>query len=140
MVASNLLKITQNPAFELLDVPKSSLHHDGAGLFTSYTAGAKHHDGFILHGLWKAFDGFWEGTEGANIEVDGVLKRSHPQFVVVSSIEHVDGLALVKHRLEGLWFNFGTRGVRRADVVQAHRDDFGFLPYVHPVKRLILRE
>ena len=139
MVAANALKIPEHPPFELLYVGKTGLHHDGTGFLTSNATRAKHDHRFVLHRCRKALNGFGEGPEGTDVQVDGVLEGPDPQLVVVPRVEDVNGFSRIEHGFELRRFNLLSGHLCGTDVVQTHRDDLVLLSYVHPVERLVIR-
>ena len=140
VLASNLLKIPQDAALELLDVAKAGFHHDGAGLLATDPTCAEHHNGFVLHRLGKVLNGLWESAERLEVQIDGVVEGAQPQFVIVSRVEHVDQRPLIEHGFERLWFDGFAGEIHRSDTVDAHGNDFLFEAYVHSIERLIIRE
>ena len=140
VLASNLLKIPQDAALELLDVAKAGFHHDGAGLLATDPTGAEHHDGFSLHRLGKVLNGFRKGAKRLEVQIDGVDEGAQSQFVIVSRVEHVDQRPLIEHGFERLWFDGFAGKIHRSDTVDAHGDDFLFEAHIHSVERLIIRK
>ena len=68
--------------------------------------------------------------EGSDVEVDGVLKGTHTQFVIVSRIEHVNQFPGIEHGLEGLRLDFLTGEVRRSNVVKTNMISFFFRMFI----------
>ena len=135
---SNLLKITEDASFELLDVGEAGFDHDGTGFLAANAAGTKHNDGLVFHGVRKRLNRFGEGTEGSDVKIDGIVKRAHAQFVVVPRIQHMDVLSVVEHLLERLWLDLFAGEGRWLNVVHAHRDDLVLFADVHSVERLVI--
>ena len=140
MVSANVLKIPEHPPLELLHVGKTGLHHDGTGFLTSNATRAKHDHRFVLHRCRKALNGFGEGPEGTDVQVDGVLEGPDSQLVIVPRVEDVNGFARIEHGFEVRRFNLLSGHLSGTDVVQTHRDDLVLLSYVHPIERLVIRE
>ena len=137
MISPDFFEVSEDSTFELFNIGETSIHHDDTGFLTSNSTGAKHDDWRVLHGFGERLYGFWESSKRFKIQIQGVVKSTQPDFIIVPCIDDGNFSTFIHPLFEFCWRNLFSGALRRLHMVKTQGNYFLLETDIHSVKWLI---
>ena len=140
VLARDILQIAQDAPFQMVDLLKAEIPHQGAGLLTADSAGTEHGQLFraFIPRRGKPFGPGREITEAVRLRINGAGKTADGCFIPVAGVDHHD-IRIINQRVPVGRLDIGAGAPRRLNLWPSHGDDLTLQPNLHAQKGLLGR-
>ena len=138
MRATNLFKVLEDTAVQLIHVSKTGHLHVRSGLFTTNATRAEHDNWLVLQFLRQTRDAFRKFTKVIETHFDGVVESAKVIFVIIAGIQQMNFAAFVQPTLQFFRRKLWGGPLRRSNTVDAERNDLFLDLHQHAIERLVL--